>query len=244
MKKILAILMMIIIMTITLVGCGQKEIPSSENTTLNNELTFSEKVKNLKVDDIIKFGKYVQYRAETDGRKEDIEWIVLEIREDKALLLSKYALDGAKYNEKWENTIWSTSPLRTWLNDDFFNQAFSDEEKTKIPTVTIPADANPDHDTPPGDATQDKIFLLSIIEVNKYLNTDIARQCIATDYAKERGVNARYYNNVFSSSWWLRTPGRFQYNAAVVAHEGVIANDGIYVNYFRAVRPALWIELS
>ena len=38
---------------------------------------------------------------------------------------------------------WRDSTLRKWLNNDFINEAFSEEEKKLIPKVTIINDDNP-----------------------------------------------------------------------------------------------------
>ena len=44
-----------------------------------------------------------------------------------------------------------------------------DNEKEKIPLTDVSADINPEFNTNAGNATQDKVFLLSIIEAEKYL---------------------------------------------------------------------------
>lgn len=48
--------------------------------------------------DTIKFGKYPQDSRDKDD-KQDIEWIVLDRKDGKALLLSKYILDCKKYDD-------------------------------------------------------------------------------------------------------------------------------------------------
>lgn len=47
--------------------------------------------------EIIKFGKYEQDNNLENG-KEDIEWIVLKAEKDRALVLSKFALDVQPYH--------------------------------------------------------------------------------------------------------------------------------------------------
>lgn len=59
--------------------------------------------------------------------------------------------------------------LREWLNEEFYNSAFSNSEKEQILSVTVPADKNPEYDTNSGNDTEDKIFLLSVSEAKKYL---------------------------------------------------------------------------
>ena len=109
-----------------------------------------------------------------------------------------------------------------------------------IPTVTVSADKNPNYSTNPGNATQDQVFLLSITEVNKYFSSDGARQCKPTNYAVSGGAHVNSSNSV----WLLRSPGGHQNHAAFVNGAGVVSDYGHYVDYdYRAVRPALWIDL-
>ncbi len=201
-----------------------------------------EKLKFAKTGDYVFFGAYEQDNNTSNG-KEDIEWLVLDIKDGKALLISKYALDCKQYNTGYTDITWETCTLRKWLNNDFINSAFSADERTMIPTVTVPADKNPKYGTKPGNVTQDQVFLLSITEVNKYFSSDSARQCKPTDYAVANGV---YVNSTNSNCWWwLRSPGYRQRDAAYVSSDGVVNVIGNYViGALNAVRPALWIDLN
>ena len=196
-------------------------------------------IKNIKVGGTYKFGAYEQDNNTSNG-KEDIEWLVLEIKDGKALVISKYALDCKPYNTSYEDVTWETCPLRNWLNIDFINAAFSAEEKAMIPTVTVSADNNPEYSTNPGKATQDQVFLLSITEANKYFSSDSARQCEPTDYAVDNDDGESYSGNCW---WWLRSPGEYQTDAANVYQAGDVSERGRRVYHYGAVRPAIWISL-
>ena len=200
-----------------------------------------DQLKNIKVGSHINFGAYEQDNNTSNG-KEDVEWLVLEIKDGKALVISKYALDCKQYNTSYTDVTWETSTLRKWLNNDFLNSAFSADEKAMIPTVTVSADKNPEYSTNPGNATQDQVFLLSITEANKYFSSDSARQCKPTDYAVANGAWESDSGNCW---WWVRSPGNYQNYAAFVDYDGdVLANGfGVAVDY-GAVRPALWIDLN
>ena len=200
-----------------------------------------DQLKNIKVGSHINFGAYEQDNNTANG-KEDIEWLVLEVKDGKALVISKYALDCKQYNTNRTDVTWKTCTLRKWLNDDFLGVAFSADEKAIIPTVTVSADKNPDYSTKPGKATQDQVFLLSITEANKYFSSDSARQCKPTEYALANGAEVTSWNS--NCPWWLRSPGYRQDNAADVMNDGDVYEDGDYVDYDSAVRPALWIELN
>ena len=191
-------------------------------------------LKTANTGDYVKFGSYYG---------EDIEWLVLEVKDGKVLVISKYLLDCKQYNTSCTDVTWETCTLRNWLNDSFFNTAFSADEKARIPIVTVAPDKNPDYDTNSGIATQDKVFLLSITEVNKYFNSDNERQCAPTDYAIANGVDVSSFNG--NCYWWLRTTGRYQDKAAAVANDGRVTEFGLYVEEDdNAVRPAMWIDVS
>ena len=218
---------------------GYKDSADKANSIYEQYLV--EKLKVAKAGDYVFFGEYEQDNNISNG-KEDVEWLVLEVKDGKALVISKYALDCKLYNTSYKDVTWETCILRKWLSNDFLGSAFSAEEKAMIPTVTVSADKNPDYSTNPGNATQDQVFLLSITEANKYFSSDSARQCKPTDYAVANG--ARKSDSGFCW-WWLRSPGINQNIAADVYSNGEVYEHGYSVNNdANAVRPALWINLD
>ena len=94
--------------------------------------TYSNCNNSLSVGDIIKFGNYF---INDDKNKEPIEWRVLEVSNNKALLVTKDAIDGKPYNTEWEDITWEQCSLRQWLNNEFINQAFSKKEGSIIFSV-------------------------------------------------------------------------------------------------------------
>ena len=66
----------------------------------------------MKKGDIIKFGKYPQDR---NGSKSPIEWLVLDVKGNEALLISRYGLDCKPYDQKFTDTTWEDCDLRKWL---------------------------------------------------------------------------------------------------------------------------------
>lgn len=206
-------------------------------------IKIKEKLKNANVGSYVTFGAYEQDNNISNG-KEDVEWLVLEVKDGKALVVSKYALDCKQYNTSNTAVTWETCTLRKWLNNDFINAAFSSYEKAMIPTVTVSADKNPEYSTNPGNATQDQVFLLSITEANKYFGSDSARQCKPTDYAFANGAYVNSSNG--NCWWWLRSPGDYQNTtAALVFGDGDVFEYGCGVyNGTSVVRPALWISLE
>ena len=116
-----------------------------------------EKIKNAKVGDYITLGSYEQDNN-VDNGKENIEWLLLDIKEGNALLLSKYVLDAAPYDSNIEEIMWENCKIRKWLNTTFAESAFSKNEESLIITADVPADKNPEYSTSSGNPTQDKIF--------------------------------------------------------------------------------------
>ena len=194
---------------------------------------------------IIKLGKYEQDNNTSNG-SEDIEWIVLAKDIDKMLVISDKAIDCKPYNTSSANVTWETCSLRNWLNNDFINSAFSATEKTMISSVKVSADKNPDYDTDAGNDTEDKVFLLSIEEANRYFKYDSERRCIPTEYAKANGAFTYKIDGTTNCFWWLRSQGGCSNkSASVVNSDGTVNKYGNAVDDNRdCVRPAMWISLA
>lgn len=213
---------------------------ASDNADVNSDRK-STIDKNVKVGDYVTFGSYEQDNDTSNG-KEPIEWLVLDVQDGRVLVISKYGLDAKRYNEELAEVTWETCTLRKWLNNEFVNTAFTSEEKAKIPTVTVSADANPSYSTDPGNATQDKVYLLSINELNKYFSSDSARVCEPTKYAVVNVADAN--RDIVNSCWWLRSPRDCQYDAAIVAYGNILDHDYDIGMDCVAVRPAMWVTIG
>ncbi|MBO5287565.1 MAG: hypothetical protein J6B34_05520, partial [Clostridia bacterium] len=173
---------------------------------------------------------------------EDIEWRVLERDGNRALLISNHIIDRQKFNESSENTSWEKCSLRKWLNNDFYNTAFSSSEKSRILTTSLKNVPNPRHGTSSGNDTNDKIFLLSIDEVKKYFPSDAYTRCQVTLFAKNKGA---YCDGAYFGNWWLRTSGQFAQNATYIFDIGGVSAMGYDVTgTIFGVRPAMWISLA
>ena len=197
-------------------------------------------IRHCQVGDYIGFGVYEQDNDSSNG-KEEIEWLVLEAQENKILIISKYGLDCQLYNIDRKNITWETCTLREWLNREFINTAFTECEQQLITTVTVSADRNPKYDTNPGNPTEDKVFLLSIDEANRYFSSNETRQCQPTKYAVANGV----WIDGPHCFWGLRSPAQQQDYVGCVTGDGIVSNRGFPVNEtICVVRPALWVDLG
>lgn len=217
---------------------GYKDSADKANSICDK---YVKELRSAKAGDYVFYGSYEQDNNTSNG-KEDIEWLVLEVKDGKALVISKYALDAKPYNSSNTDATWETCTLRNWLNNDFINSAFDSVEKALILTVTVSADKNPECSTNPGNSTQDQVFLLSIAEAYKYFRSDSARQCKPTDYAIAKGGDAYFENG--NCWWWLRSPGEYQTDAANGNPGGSVSEWGVPFSFHYTVRPAMWIDLN
>ena len=176
--------------------------------TLDIQHKIQQNNKIIKVGDVIWFGKY--------------DWRVLDVQDDKALIISENIIGDKAYHNTNKSITWEHSTIRKWLNNKFLNNTFAPEEKKRIVKTKIKNNNNPHYDTPGGNNTTDKIFLLSIDEY-------------------------KAYENIISNAtnwWWLRSPGYISDNAAFAIRDGGVSVYGIRVNYdITGVRPALWVKL-
>ena len=172
----------------------------------------------------------------------EIEWLVLDKKEDALLLQSKNVLETMQFNKKYGSIEWSESFMRKWLNGVFFLKTFSESEKLSILETEIPDTQNPAYGYR-REKSRDKVFLLSIEEAKKYYSSDKERMAFSSETAKEQGVLFDKYNG--ASPWWLRTPGYDKRRSAVVSSEGDIREMGAYNDYGTvSVRPAVWVDSS
>ena len=172
-----------------------------------------------------------------------VQWIVLEKQDGKVLLISKCCIDAKPYNEEYAPVTWETCTLRQWLNDDFFNEAFSEKEKELICDTHLQNPDNPEYGTDGGNDTTDKVFLLSIDETSKYLSDKIVRKAEATDYAKDKGIFVSEENG--KSWWWMRSPGSDDLCASCMGNDGFVHGDGQMIeDRTCGVRPAMWVNIG
>ena len=179
--------------------------------------------------DIITFGTYEQDNNFDNGA-EAIEWVVLEHDDNKALVISKYCLEQMPFNNTLAPVTWENCTIRTWLNNDFLNAAFSADEKASIlmSNISYPDDADYEE---PTRTTTDRVFLLSENEALMYFESD-----------SERAARTTKYVGGLHCYWILRTNG----SVSNVAHVDTSGYVGYYENVDREwyIRPAMWIKIS
>ncbi len=197
--------------------------------------------------DIGKVWTFGSYYINSGSIKDPIEWIVLERHENKALLISKYALAYKKFNETNVSCWWTTCTLRKWLNEDFLNSAFSASEKERILTLkNVRGGCRCFEDYR---LDEDKVFILAEYEARKYFKTNSERVCELIPYEKNK-CGGNYYPGSWLCARVLNDGGIFSNHDYRV--EWAIHGDGrVYKNYNTAfcvtmdccVRPAIWISM-
>ena len=156
---------------------------------------------------------------------EKTPWRVLDVERETetALLIAEKPVCERPYHSKWTEITWEQCDLRKWLNEEYYEKTFSEEEKAAILECELKNPDNPNYGTKGGNDTRDKVFLLSIEEAEKHFMND-----------RDRSTG---------TWWWLRSPGRSGSDAAVVNGGGVYYG-GNGVIYRSGVRPALKINLK
>lgn len=167
-------------------GCGKQaestEVATEESNTEEPEPATTEALetvalKDAEIGDIVQMGTYEQ---DGDPETEDpICWDVLDKDGDAVLLISHDVIAYQRFSDSRKCVIWEDSEIRTWLNQEFYAEAFDEEEQASIrettlenlSTVGFAAHVDPSGDVQVRESrpdTKDKIFLLSWKEAEQY----------------------------------------------------------------------------
>ena len=178
---------------------------------------------------------------------EPIKWRILNESNGKALILADLAIDSQQFDTY--NNNYANSTIRAWLNNEFYNTAFTSLQKGLIAVTNVDNSVSSTGYSSNGFAcanTNDNVFLLSYKEVSTYLTSSSERQMKSSDYAKSQGcwqsTDSRYKGNYW---WWLRSPYKgYAFNARFVGSDGNIDSDHDVEGTDAGVLPALVIRLS
>ena len=226
---------------------GVKEIFAASMLPVNEPTAGNTQTGEITAGAIVIFGHYEQDNDKSNGQ-EPIEWVVLAKEGSKVLLISRYGLNAHCYHKETPYPTWAKSDIRNWLNSTFLNEAFTPAEQAGIVTTTV---STPSYYGNSGGAdTQDKIWLLSREEAEKYYRHDASRKAVPTVYAVARGAWQYDGNNIASKLngegccwWWLRSPGYISNSASSVYGDGSLNFINVYYA-INAVRPAFWLNLD
>ena len=191
--------------------------------------------------DVITLGSFPQ--TGFFNRKQPLRWRVLEtFYTDKALIIAENAVECMPFQaEPKEQSSWQDSDIRKWLNGEFFNNAFSPEEKQSIVTTQLNISYKRRSDNAiTGYTVRDKVFLLSGEEADKYFKDNADRMCSPTNHAVKNGVWKSKDNSCW---WWLRSSQK---------GEGPAVDAGGFIHFESAqhniknyaVRPAMVVQMQ
>ena len=155
---------------------------------------------------------------------------VLFCKQFSANTTSKYDEDGTYFPNNYIK-----SDLRTFLNEDFYDMAFSEEEKALINITTLKNDKD---SAAPGSAQrylpnkdcQDKVFIPSYDEINKMFKNNISRSANSSDYARASGcpvdTSQYFYGN---ATYITRSPYQMKKDYVnFVNNSGILVNEDVY----------------
>ncbi len=173
----------------------------------------------------------------------DIEWRVLTEDGETAFLLINSGIDAKEFfpdpelkrdvngnpvpadyeGEKIHSNNYVYSSIRRWLNEDFYNTAFSDKEKAIIQETEVDNSARSSNtylnpfafqngkNDYACENTFDKVFMLSVYEVtnpeygfSQGHSSDLKRRFPSTDYAECMGLSSEK-NAGRNTYFWLRS---------------------------------------
>ena len=204
-------------------------------------------LKDAKKGDVVIFGSYEQ-DGDTGNGSEPLEWLVLDRDGNTLLLITLYAIEQMNFHDSLNTVTWETSAVRAWLNGDFILAAFSPSEAARIKTSDVIAEPNPEFpNSPAGNDTADKVFLLSVQEANRYFEDNAARMCSPTEKLVATGKFTMskkpwYAKHAYACIWWLRSPGAYKDLYVSSVDKGGSISSGAQVNFAGCticVRPAV-----
>ncbi|MGN0324689.1 MAG: DUF6273 domain-containing protein [Lachnospiraceae bacterium] len=159
-----------------------------------------------------------------------LKWRILLEDETRMMLLSEDIIDCRYYQEEVSACVWKNSDLCIWLNGYFYENAFSEEEKSLVQETIF-----------------GNVFLLSQEELSSYLlmNTDFVPEDVlvySTPYAQCMGS---FTGETDGDCWWYL---RYDEEAAFTIRTGSSEGTSISAiiengkNHGTGIRPVIIIE--
>lgn len=211
------------------------------------------------------------YRWSTDTSEyhyfkyEPLKWRVIEIDTGRntVLLMSEKVIDGISYSDKEEKITWKESSVRKQLNDGFYNDAFSAEDKALINTTYNnnkgPFSTEAAAEEP---STMDEVFLFNVSDVGTSFSGvvdtttrvashgfvtnlnyyDNAKRARSTTYARAVGVAFDSVDAAFrgNSAWWLKSRVHDVPGMGAVSRAGYVMDSSVKV--MLGIRPVIEIK--
>ena len=215
-------------------------------------------------DDLFQYGTGYKVGTTHYFLVEPICWKVLKVSDNEFLLQTEAIIDAKPFNTSLYSytedgvvhypSEYELATIRPWLNEEFFNLAFSETEQELFIEVNninqpsiiwITEDINPKN-------TLDKVFLPSYQEVLSFdlgfINSPIcddSRKATATDYANSLGLIDHTVEGFTTSIWAIRTS--MEYVKTYMSYVGYDGYAG--VNFYLdaenvGIRPLIKIRID
>ncbi len=183
------------------------------------------------------------YYIDNSGERKPLEWLVLCKQGFRALIITKNCIDlpSSSYNCQ---DVWDRTFICRWLNEEFFAQSFTDEEKKRVCKQSI---FTPDEVK--AKTGNYNVFLLDKRELDIYNKEGLDLSCTGTEYAKAKGITLDAFKHAY---WWLRAEmNRDRYGITTKAYWAVAPDGKSFIDtskgysaYKIGIRPAIWVELD
>ena len=195
----------------------------------------------------VTYGETYYFKVET------IRWRILSEDGETAIILCDSIIAKHRYDDSSNN--YANSEIRQWLNDTFYETAFTELQREMILTTNVDnsvASTGYSSNSYACEDTEDKIFLLSYKEATNsaygfstsYSTYDEARRMQTSDYCRATGVYMNTLSGYYGNGvWWLRSPDSdISFRARYVRSDGDVGY-GEARGSNRGVVPALQIRL-
>lgn len=248
-------------------GCAQQSAESTEATTVaavEAEALETVELKRAEVGDIVQMGTYEQ---DGDTETEDpIYWDVLDKDGDSILIISHDVIGYQRFSDSSNCVIWEDSQIRTWLNEEFYTNAFDKETQARIKESVLKNPSIAGYVTGADESiwesrgdTTDRIFLLSRKEIEKYYGQKLPKaeallckpsEAVLQRYEEIKQQRIREKVPFGESapdvtegiSWMLRSTGKSQNQISIIRGDGYYSQ--CMADYYQGVRPAMWIYVG
>ena len=267
--KVGSSIMAVICLATVFAGCGKKETEKEERRSSSHEKTEESVDIENNEDDQIDEEEHEDFSLsdlfeETEEEKacpvellemyqigswgdESLNWIVIDTDGDKALLIAEKIVDCVPYNNESKPSTWETCSLRTWLNEDFYNGAFTEEERQMILKTTVNNQDLPVEGYNYGSDTEDFLYILSRREMEAVAAPE---EEFLSALPTQIALDHELY--MYPGEYWRRDPGTNMGTGEVNQFKICTVECDGDMPYFctstysvtTGVRPAMWVDID
>ncbi len=214
---------------------------------------YAKLTSKLGIYDVVRFnnGELIEVDKEYYFLVETIKWYVLEDDDGSLIMTSYFTLDYLLFHHTYEPVIidgetiygnnYELSDIRQWLNNEFYNKAFTDLEKEQIQISFVDNSKNSNEHKMESEYysnnTYDKVYLLGGVDQRKYYTNEqfYEEPWYASDYTKAQTIHMLERDEI---GFWLRTPRASEDSSVYVGFFSAS-----YVSTSLGVRPVIKINI-